>query len=561
MSKNNKDNKGKSMGKFVIGSSLALLIIFASILGATYFITKAAMPDEDFVKLHLGEQEVGLEEVLDMTVGAKALAEETDDTTDETTDDSDDTELTSSNETRAKIIETEFYSLALFGTSDYQTLNRAGEYGGLLFSTEDDENSYNIPESFIQTEGEGKDKAVNYKKNFIISKLFKETYDSSVFKYLETFSDENDDITPLLEQILELTSEGVPVAEGATASIPIQFTYNELVAAATAQGKTDLLDAIVEALTTDLDYQSEVFEEMYTYTYLWQDSTSRMYDYNFTQALVKARPSIVAEANIDIDKAGLGNTVIAGLQDKVEGDTVTSSEWDDLLAEDFVKDTDKTNSIVPESFNGFKGIQFGTTDNTSIKEDFYDAAKTWDVKTLNTEADKSITTTGDYSNEDVLKTANYYIADKSEGVNGDGAIVQSEDQNSFGILSGDATVTAFSQLYPFMFATIEGTGANEVVTSPYFSLYANESTGEGGATTFTRAEKGEGTTYIFDRWFTEAYSALGEIYVSEELIGYDSGLKTTGLDYWNDEGYYIELSGTSADNFLSYLPTNILKKD
>lgn len=535
--------------KFIIGSSIALLVIFGATLGITYGVTMSSLNDPNEIYMNVGGERVNIWDLQGMEKDDWNKSITTfDETTDEGTE--------SSSSTKAEVLETEFYSLALFGTTDYSNFNNIGYYGGLLIDQDDDINSpYRIkellPDNFDSLSEEEKEKAEqsvakNYKSAFIEIKLFKETFDKSVFSYLRDIDSDNPEITKILVEM-----EETPESEFNGVNY-LDAKYNDV------KTNEDIYSQIVDVLTTDVPYQKETFKEMYIYSYLWQDSNSRMYDYNFTEALVDARPSIVSSMTFDFQIAN-----DAGLPSKYEDGSdivMNASDWNTLLneldtANALSADTEIDNGIDPErTFNGFSGIQFGTTDNSAIETDFYDSSRTWNLGT--DVANSSKTTTGEFSNEDILTTANLYLATQNYA-EGKGALINDGGiESTYGVLTGDVSMVAYNQLYPYEFATYVSEGSDEYLTNPKFSLFANVD-----GTTFTEATIDENDEYIFDRWFGEDFSNIGEIYISEEIIGHDSTLNTKALNYWNDKGYYIELSGSASDDYLSLLPSELLKKD
>ncbi len=558
MSKNQKSNK-----KFIVGASIALLVIFLVTFGATWGITYASMDDPTFINFYIDGQQHDINDINDMAA-VPALREETGtetDDSDETIDDSD-----------AQVLSAKFYSAALFGTTDYIGFNRIGEIEGSLIM--DADSPFNIPESFNggevpTTEAEAKAAAIEYKNNFVQMKLFNETLHTPVYRYLVDMNSDNPEIIDLIHDI----ETGVYTGDVAGRKQFTEWEYTDI------QG-TPLYDDLVLVLGEDVPYQESVLQEMFVYSYLWQDSKNKKYDYNFTEALVESKASLVSQMKIDSDNAGADLTAFHNTDDSgdeaeitIDNLNVNAEDWNEAFDAntDALVETDIDDQLIlgtdpkDEGFKGFQGIQFGTTENTSFKEDFYNTSKTWD---LSSDWTTATTTSGAFTNEDILTNANYYVADPyNDGAPGNGPVISDEDTSgTLGDPTSTVSVASYSQLYPYMFADIKGTGDDAYLTNPTFSLYATEEVIDAGTddekTVYEKATADDDSArYIFNRWFGDDLEVFGEIYVAEALITHESLMKSEALDFWNNEGYYIELSGEASTDYTSLLPSEILKKE
>lgn len=500
--------------KFIIGASIALVVIFGTVLGATYGITKALAPDEDKVVFHIANKEYNLEDVQQETT--KALRESTDN------------ELSA--EEQSNILLSQFYSLALFGTSDYSSLqgNKIENYifkGG---------NDWNVPKLYESIGDE-----VKFKEDFVRMKLLKETTNTSISDY----------ITPLAQNNLELKNI---LKEMATNGL-LGLNYFELLDAA----GEDNFNRLISALSDDPSYQKDVLEEIMIYSYLWQDSRKSMYDYNITESLVNSKASMVNQINFDYDAS---SSNVSDLLDKNNDDkAVTKADFDTVISnigEENMTDNVYQNTLGDEYMSGFTGIQFDTTaDNGDVlKDDFTDITNTWNIEDGNEIGGEATTIAGSNSSEDVLKSGNYYIAKKGENSNGSGAILANEKAN--GLIQGDAKIISYSQLAPYIFGQKRETfDGDTYISNIKYSMFANKD-----GDNFTYADSNSYDEYIFDRWFPNN-AEMGEIYVAESLAQHDSSLKSSAFEYWYDKGYYIELSGASSDKYLSFIPTDLLIKE
>ena len=535
-------SKKKNLNKkFIIGSSIALLVISLVTFGATWGIIYATMDDPTFIKLYINGQSYDINGINDMTASVSSLREEEGETV---TDNNDET----INDSDAEVLADKFYSAALFGTTDYVEFNRIGEIKGSLLVGE---KGFNVPESFAKDKDGNKiddlkTAAQTYKNNFIQMKLFNETLQTPIYKYLVDMNSDNPDIITIINGM----EQGKYSNNNNNEGIDGLFTNWEY----TDINETKLYDDLVFALKKDIPYQSEVLKEMFVYSYLWQNSKDKKYDYNFTKALVESKASLVSQMKINSNK----NADLESLQDiQIHSPKVSAVDWNKEFEKNknALVETDLDNQLGLDGFKGFEGIKFGTTENTSFKKDFYDSSKTWD---LSSDWNSSTTINGYYSNNDIFKNANYYVASEADGgAPGKGAVISDEDTSStLGDPTSIVTVVSYSQLYPYMFSEIAGEGDDVYLTKPSFSLYASFDENK-----FFKAKQGDqNTEYIFKRWFGDNH-IFGEIYVAEAIMTYNSLMKSDALEFWNNEGYYIELSGEASTDYTSLLPTEILKKE
>ncbi len=511
--------------KFIIGSSIALLVLFGAAMGTGAIIGVTTKDDHSYIKMTMGGNEIVLSEESGFTIGDE-------DATDEV---------------KAKLVEEQFYAASLFGTFNASVTEEVNSN----YILNEDSSEWNAP--FVVENGTDK---TDLAKDFALVKFINETETSSVYTYLNTLQDTASNPEQYANAKILL------VQEAENASTPLNWadlTGLQLIANKTVFVET--IPAIQNALISNSSYLADVYGDMFTYSYMWQDAQQKAYDYIFTRELVYASPSIVS--TMELNKEGLlslwavdDSKFIELAAVKKSDPKVTATEWNDLFTyfdgEGIIEDTttiddqviinptDPTKKI--EGFKGYQGISFGTSAGSLVKSDWMDWDNTW-VSNYEDGRPNGITTMGDYSNSSVITNGNYYVSSRAYAP-GTGAIIHDEiGDGGVGEVSGTAYVYAYSQLYPYVF--------NDSGSRTY-SLFAGGDATDG----FTNGDSTD--NYIFDTWFTEDYSLFGEIYVTQALIDNKSALTTNAQKYWNNEGFYIELSGSYEEDLASYLPESIL---
>ncbi len=525
-----KDNNNK---KWIVGGSIGLLLLFGAAMGTGAIISTFTKPADDYIRIYAGN-EIFMEEEINLG--------------------NDDT----SNEQKAKMLETQFYSAALFGTIDKDDVETSVASKFIL----QDGNDWNIP--YVSTNGTTNS---DLRTNFLKIKFLNDTQESSVLVYLNELysSAEGESKIKILQAMIQLETD----AEAAGIIVP-EVTGLDLVSNSAFDSSKAM---IFDALNNDDSYLKEALKDIMTYTYLWQEPSQSAYDYIFTRELVYSSPSLVS--SMVIDGEAIDNSTDVAVTDPYDAFTnadrsskATAADWNDtydtfntndILVDNSTAD-DYITTTAGEGLKGFQGVQFGTSAGTNIKSDYLNWSNTW----LYNEAETGGTFTynGDYTNEDIVQNANYYIA-SSNGADGEGAVIFDTDIDETdpipGAEEGNRTIYAYSQLYPFTFRE-QKTLVDGIYTlgSEEFSLFAN-----GDSTGYTQVE--DSTTadnYIFDVWFGEGADSLnGEIYVAEALMNHDSSLTTKALNYWNDQGFYVELSGSYETDLLQYLPDSIIMEE
>ncbi len=513
--------------KWIIGGSITLLVVLGLSMGTGAIIGAVNKPDLNYIKVHLGN------EVYDAQIDLG---------TDSTSD-----------EEKARLLENQFYSAALYGSYAGAFAEADADLAGsYIFNTTDEDLKWNLP--FIVSDSAS---AVELQNSFIKVKFLSDTEDSSVWTFLSSMKDTTDNKELLLQATAALMADAETVGIPYPAVTGLDVVNND--AFSTSR------DLIYELLVTDTTYVKEVQKDMMVFAYLWQDSPQSAYDYIFTRELVYSSPSIVYSMTIDGEKADTdGGATYAALASQ-ETNAVTASQWNGYITEF------KTNDILVDdsidgnylgsvsNMQGYDGIKFGTSAGSTVASDWTEWDNTWVPS--EGEINTSETEQGDYSHTDVLSTANFYLADSENGADGEGAVIFDTSSSStdpeFGNRVGERTIYAYSQLYPYVFREVEKPGASDeedVFGNESFALFANEAAG-----VYSPIEEGTeaSATYIFDEWFGEL-SVEGEIYVAESLISYNTSLTSKALKFWNEKGFYIELSGSYEDDLASYLPEEIL---
>ncbi len=483
--------------KWIVAGSITLLIVFGVSMGTGAIIGATTKDDPSYIKMSIGDNTIKLD---DWELGTK---------------DSSDAE-------KASILEEYFYQKSIEE----------------LAKENDD---WNRPHSLLNINEE------ELLNSFVKVKFINDTQTSSVFEYLNSMVSTSNKPGDLIKLIAEL--KGVVGTTGT-------YNYLEITGLQLLQDSaySDLVEHIYLTLSDDVSYLKEVYKEMYSYFYLWQSPVqSKTYDTILTRELVYSSPSLVSEMDMDASELwGLNLSDDANYKtlSSVESTDpkVTSSDWntmfDTFASTNVITDqTTQDDQLVlgsVEGFKGFKGIQFGTSAGSLVGDDWTKWDNTWDTSV------DGETKVASYSNEEVLTNANYYVSSVKYAP-GEGAIIKSDSDSSGGEESpdeGTAYTYAYSQLYPFKFTN---NGKNT------YSLFAN---GDSSAYKATD-DSATADNYIFDLWFGD-YSLAGEIYTVESILKHKDSLVNASMNYWKDNGFYIELSGSYEEDLASFLPTEIL---
>ncbi len=516
--------------KWLIGGSITMLVLFGASLGIGAWVGITNKEDENYIKVYLNDTEY--KEAIDLG-------------TDSTSD-----------ETKASMLEAQFYNAALKGHyNNSQDLDEDVPTGSSIYGKET--NDWALP--YIST-------TVDFgtmQDDFVAVKFLAETEDSSVYAFLTDLATTTENQLEAYAAIQTLISE----AAVAKVSYPEVTGLDVLNDAAYEGTKT----AIYNLIKDDTSYISGVQKDILVYTYLWQEPSQSAYDTIFTRELVYSQPSITYSMTLDgetvdgLDASPAYDDLSGRDESNIAIDAATwngyldSFKTDEVLVDDSIVD----NSLPgDDKFGGYDGITFGTSAGSNVSSNWTDWSNTY-VADDEAEESESLTNVGDYTNNDVLTTANLYLSDTQNGSDGEGAVIFNTSSDStdpeFGHREGERNAYAYSQLYPFMFREVvnpEGSG-EEKLGSETFKLFAN-GTAEAGYTPAEDMSTAE--NYIFDIWFGDE-SVLGEIYIAEQLVGYTSSLTSKALRYWNNQGYYIELSGEYEQDLASFLPEEILYDD
>lgn len=521
--------------KWMVAGSITLLILFGASMGIGAWIGTENKPADNYIDIYLDGEKI--DAPIDLG-------------TDSTSD-----------ETKASMLEAQFYSAALVGSlNNSESVDNVRD--DLSIYNSGSETDWALP--YIVTSGSTDIDSLQ--QTFVNVKFLTDTESSSVYTYLVDLASTADDKVAVYKAIKTLMKE----AETNKTPYP-EVTGLDVV----GEDYSETWTAIQSFLKEDSSYIGSVQKDILVYTYLWQTPSQSAYDTIFTRELVYSQPSIVYSMTIDGEKvdsaveaggaAGTDYTALSTATD-VAIDAVTWNGYmDDFKNEEGVlTDESITENTLPldGSFQGYDGIKFGTSAGSNVSSDWTDWENTYISQDDVTEG-SALTKNGAYSNEDILNNANLYLADNKNGSDGEGAVIFNTTTDStdpeFGHREGERNVYAYSQLYPFVFRNVENADATDessILGSETFSLFA-----DGDATAgYTPAEDiDEDTKYIFDIWFNDKDKALvGEIYIAEQLVSYTTSLTSKALRYWNNQGYYIDLSGEYEDSLASYLPEEIL---
>lgn len=515
--------------KWIIGGSITLLVLLGLSIGTGAIIGAINKPEFNRITIHLGDQE--FKQKIDLG-------------TDSTSD-----------EDKAKMLEQQFYSAALYGT--FKGINADAESSSFILDTENEGSlDWNLP--YIVTDTE---KSKELQNLFVEVKFLSETEQSSVFTFLNGMLGTTDNEVELLSTISQL------IEDSKTAGMPFPSVTGLDVISKDEFNETESM--IYDLLSNDLSYTKSIQKDILVYTYLWQNAPQNAYDNIFTRELVYSSPSMVYKMTLDGEAADADSTIYSEIKDATEHgvDKATWNNWVDTSATEgvLVDDTIVDDYLTvggTESMFGYQGIKFGTSAGTSIASDWTKWENTW-VPDDTVAKGEASTSSGEYTHQNILEQSNLYLASE-QGADGEGAAIFDTSSDStnpeFGSRDGERSVYAYTQLYPFLFRNVEdssSTDEEDVFGNEYFSLFANGDETAG----YTPAEdEDSATSYLFNEWFgdDEKTSAQGEIYVSEAIVKNNSLLTSKALRYWNNQGFWIELTGSYEDDLASYLPEEIL---
>lgn len=526
-------NKGKKKWFWI--SSVTLIIFLSASIGIGALVGIKTKSDENYIDIYINNQKYDSSQIY---LG-----------NDKVTD-----------ENKALMLENEFYTAALFGNINFDNVDSPEEGFNYILKPDQD---WNIPYALFRDDSISNSELLNI---FFEMKFLNDTQTSSVAKYLLDLATESDDKIKLVSAIKLLIED----ANNAGIPWPIVTGLQLIEGFSSEDGGAfnNSRQEIFSVLKEDENYKNNVLSDMMIYTYLWQDATQKAYDYNLTKELAYNRPSIVSSITLDSETLENSYPDIKKQLEEITTPEISVTNWNENLTQ-LRGDEDTPSALVDDNvyldtingdntFRGYKGIVFGTSAGTGVASDWTDASKTWNFID-NIDIGDAQTKSGTYSHENVLETANFYIADNTNGANGLGALIYDSESDVTnpdpGAISGEKTVYAYSQLYPYMFMeNSKNNGEYNELDSATYSLFANLLDDTYTETNYSDPE----AVFIFDEWFSEEYSIFGEVYVSEALINHDTELSTSALNYWKNKGFYIDLSGTYESDLSSYLPNWII---
>ncbi len=545
MAKKNKENK-----KRILLPSILLLIALGSFMGIGAWIGSATKDDPDYIYLNINGKRYGG----DIFIGNDSV----------------------SDEAKSLMIENQFLSLSLFGESNFNVVLENGVSSSdefdFLLENNPENNDWNSPFLiYDSTDDASVTKLIA--NGFAGAKFFTDTKNQSVYNYLYTTSETSDNSIELIKLANEIETKSN------TAGINYEEVDGLELINNTIFSDSNLYERIIIELSKDTSYQNKVLNDIYVYTYLWQDTIQKDYDFNLTRELVSSQASFVSAINFDLDKALLdtGSTTtineIKAITDHKNG-KINPTTWNNwmstfLSSDSLVDDTTYDDFITTTSgtgYRGLKGIVFDKGAGGNIESDWTDTNLTWKYEkydSLGDPIDGSLTTQSEnnYSNTDILSNGNLYLSDEVNGASGEGALISDGDEHNetgdWETNIGTASVYVYSQLTPYIFKTVNlvNEGVSIEFNNPTFSLFA-----KGDNTTGWQSGSMEDhDEYIFERWFGNSLWKEGEIYVVEALINHNTNLKDKAIKKWNEEGFNIELSGKYEKSFGNYISENLIK--
>lgn len=564
--------------KWIIIGSVILILILVSSMGIGAIIGYTTKKDDDYIKFYIAGNEYSPSKYeLDLgTIG-------------------------SSDEEKALIVEAQFLSYAIFGITnindedDIKNEAYSAEY--LLKQNDEWNTSYQIYRSTLNQDNPTLEHEIekNILDIFVRMKFFNETQNSSVTVYLNDLVATSTNPKGLLAIINDIEQYAID-----NSIPPTEITGTDIINYSNELFNKELF----EALISDYSYYVDVLTDIYTYIYLWQTPIEyATYDYNLTKELAYSKPSITwsmkykggkFERSYEDVYPGYMNFfeemstveyISIYEDDSYENyNTNESSYWNEiyftLYEGDYLIDRSTYNDsldIYGNKYKGYQGITFGTSAGSGIDETWTNSENIWDYQEFNEiENDipiQTITSKG-VNHSDIMNNTNIYVPNYSET----GAIITDEiPDNSdplFPTKDNNRSIYLYNQMTPYIFKKpyedINGDSQFENATFSLFSIKDGDTYTPYDGNPFDETTEIK-YTYIFDEWFSSSDSNLttkeeeklslnGEIYLIEALIQHNSNLEEQSINYWQDKGFYIELSGSYEDELIGFIPSNMIKE-
>ncbi|BDV02219.1 MAG: hypothetical protein HPAVJP_1080 [Candidatus Hepatoplasma vulgare] len=320
-------------------------------------------------------------------------------------------------------------------------------------------------------------------------------------------------------------------------------------------------------ISTTIEYEKDISNFMYIYSYLWQEYSDKKYDYFITSMMNQNRFTYYWSMQIN-DKDGF---LISSNFDPTDGADV--DEWNST-GFNITEGTSKTQieptwRLSPEGYMGFSGLSSQSDSSISLligeddySDDFWNYSNVWSItENLNDEIDNYSTSyISSYNQEDFVSNGLFY--DNNNYIFSSTTSSDSEDTTT----TTDYIYMKYL-LYPFVFTNnIQPDG-----TSSYW-VYRLDAYTDGNGQFYPTAEvapSGANKINYFDyidqvlqdTYDNYNYYGLFEILTIYQMLNYTTEnfnvWENKAYNYWNSKGFYIELHGQAKDDYGSLIPDGL----
>lgn len=306
----------------------------------------------------------------------------------------------------------------------------------------------------------------------------------------------------------------------------------------------DEWNALITALKNDINYHLDIVDFIYSYSWLWRPYWSSSFDYNLTEILVTSKPALIWEMNL-LDLYNLDNGDRNTINLWKTNEFINISEWNSLIgdnANNWVTG-DKYSLLTDGGAKGFSGIKFNSEAIANTEDNLWKYSNLFDHEDVESNDDDYAIPNAQFENIINGRITPY--------VNKSGDIILEEPETG---LSG--SVVGVSLLYPYVFA--ENFNGNDADNWKYrISAYKDSND-------FYRIDDAHGGTRT--TWFNEIQNMVGVDLNLQLLLLYSiynsqkDKIQNSTYNYWNNKGFYIELTGKYKEKYGSLIDTRLQKK-
>lgn len=318
-------------------------------------------------------------------------------------------------------------------------------------------------------------------------------------------------------------------------------------------------------ISKTIEYEKDITNFMYIYSYLWQEDNSDKYDYILTRLMNQKRFTYYWQLEVK-DKNGFNS-----IDEFNEADGIEVDEWNNTGTNYYNKtDIDSESKISPNGYMGFQGLSSQqdssislTSDGEDYSEEFWDYSNVWNVEqNLDDEFEGkpsyiSSYNQGDFQNNMFEPSEGNFIFESTGETDPDDPEAEVVPKNYIYINV---------LLYPFTFSDNLDLGG----TSDHWFYRLGAYQSEDG-NIYPEETKPDNSEYInwFDyisSQFNSTFPEYGmfEIFTIYEMLNYSltdfNTIQNRAYNYWNARGFYIELIGNFKDDYENLIPSGLQER-